>query len=70
MVYEYLIELFSYSYVGVHLSRFQQLLVTVGLHSYDVQKKKKKRSVLGPKLCRKSENWFSLKIEPYSIKML
>lgn len=42
MVYEYLIELFSYSYVGVHLSRFQQLLVTVGLHSYDVQKKKKK----------------------------
>lgn len=46
MVYEYLIELFSYSYVGAHLSRFQQLLVTVSLHSYDVQKKKK--SVLGP----------------------
>ena len=46
MVYEYLIELFSYSYVGAHLSRFQQLLVTVSLHSYDVQKKKKVSLVL------------------------
>lgn len=55
MVYEYLIELFSYSCVRAHLSRFQQLLVTMSLPSYNVQKERKK-NVLSPELCKKSEN--------------
>lgn len=55
MVYEYLIELSSYSCIRAHLSRFQQLVVSVSLSSYNVQKERKK-NVLGLELCKKSEN--------------
>lgn len=38
MFYKCVIELSSCSYVGAHLSRFQQLLITVSLPSYNEQK--------------------------------